>query len=69
MSVVEDVCPKDYKFNPFSKTCVRLVGEKKTWEDAKSYCEADEEYLATFETVESANWLIHQRKSDAGTAC
>ena len=32
---------------------------EKNWYDAKTYCEDDGEYIATFETLESINWLIH----------
>ena len=59
-------CPTEYKLNPFSKTCVRLINKDKTWEDARKYCVAGGDYLATFETTDSANWFIHQRKSDSG---
>ena len=59
-------CPKGYKVNPFSKTCIKLVNLKKTWDDAKNYCEVNGEYLATFETTDSATWLAYQRQSDPG---
>ena len=59
-------CPDNYKLDPFAQTCQRLVTLNKQWEDAKNYCEADGEYLATFENTDSALWFVHQRKTDPG---
>ena len=64
--IAVETCPNGYKLNPFSKTCIRLVQIPKTWEDAKNYCEVAGEYLATFETSDSANWFIHHRLTDPG---
>ena len=39
---------------------------EKNWYDAKTYCEDDGEYIATFETLESINWLIHTIHANTG---
>ncbi|XP_067947383.1 C-type lectin APL-like [Watersipora subatra] len=57
-------CPSLYVRNPYSNTCITCVSESKAWEDAKIFCESRGEYLATFETVESAFWLVNLRKTD-----
>ena len=64
--LVKVKCPDNYKLDPFAQTCQRLVTLNKQWEDAKNYCEADGEYLATFENTDSALWFVHQRKTDPG---
>ncbi|XP_067937190.1 uncharacterized protein [Watersipora subatra] len=58
-------CEPDYIRNPYSNRCVRLIQTTKAWNDAKNYCEAKGETLATFETLESAVWLINLRKTNS----
>ncbi|XP_067945135.1 C-type lectin Cal-like [Watersipora subatra] len=55
-------CPGNYIRNPYSNTCIRLVTIAKTWQDAYNHCFVSGENLATFETLESAFWLINLRK-------
>ncbi|XP_067947369.1 C-type lectin domain family 10 member A-like [Watersipora subatra] len=58
-------CPSSYTRNPHSKTCIRHFELSKTWSEAKQYCEARGEYLATFETLESSVWFVNLRKTDS----
>ena len=39
---------------------MRLVTQAKTWFDAKFYCESNGDYLATFDSLQSASWLRMQ---------
>ena len=66
MFVAKIACPKEYKLNPYSDTCIGLIQKTKTWEDAKNYCHSIGEYLVTFKTTDSAIWFIHQRQTDPG---
>lgn len=50
-----------YLRNPFSGTDYRLVNISKTWLDARSYCWAARERLATFHTLESVYWMKNIR--------
>ena len=60
-------CPNsDYRYNPFSNTCLRYVAEYKDYTSAKASCESDGEYLATFENMDSNFWLQNLRKTDQG---
>ena len=60
-------CPNsDYRYNPFSNTCLRYVAESKDYTFAKAACEFDGEKLATFETMDSNFWLNNLRKTDQG---
>ena len=60
-------CPNsDYRYNPFSNTCLRYVAESKDYTSAKAACESDGEYLATFENIDSNFWLQNIRKTDQG---
>ena len=54
-------CSAGYKLNPHSGTCMRFVRTRRKWFDAKSDCERKGEYLATFDTVESASWYRNQQ--------
>ena len=60
-------CSDEYKFNPHSSTCYRIVKIKKNWDDAKTYCENEGEYFATFETLESVRWLTDTINATAGS--
>ena len=62
-------CPSStyFAYNPYSRSCIELVKRNMTWNEAKSYCKANKKFLATFPTVESALWLINQRKTAPGT--
>ena len=55
-------CPSDYRRNPYSNTCIRLVKSAKNWYEAKSYCERYGEYFATFATILDATWLRIQQQ-------
>ncbi|XP_067947370.1 C-type lectin Cal-like [Watersipora subatra] len=59
-------CPNSYVRNPYSNTCIGLISQSKSWEDAKNYCENRGEYLATFETLESIFWFVNLRKTHSG---
>ena len=39
---------------------MKLVTQTKTWFDAKFYCESNGDYLATFDSLQSASWLRMQ---------
>ena len=39
----------------------------KNWNAARDHCEGLGQTLATFETLESANWFVHLRKTNTGT--
>lgn len=54
-------CATGYKLNPYRDTCIRFVRESLSWFDAKATCEKSGEFLATFDTVESASWVRHQQ--------
>lgn len=57
-------CPNDtYSYNPYSNTCIRLVDWTISYADAKANCESVGEYMATFETAESAYWLNNMRRT------
>ena len=56
-NLVSANCSIGYMHNPYSNTCVRLVQIYKSWYDAKSYCEAAGEHLATFNCIHDAAWL------------
>ena len=43
------------------------VAIKKNWTDSKTYCEEQGEYLATFETLESARWITDTINVTAGS--
>ena len=43
-----------------------MVNITKNWNDAKTYCEQEGEYLATLETLESAKWLTDTINANAG---
>lgn len=59
-------CTEDYEYNPFSNTCFRIITIQKVWENAKEFCEADGEYLATFHSLESFSWFLNLRKTNPG---
>ena len=54
-------CSAEYKLNPYRGTCVRFFRTRKNWFDAKMDCERKGEFLATFDTVESASWYRQQQ--------
>ena len=43
-----------------------MVKIEKNWQDAKTQCESDGEYLATFGSLESAFWFVTLRQSNPG---
>lgn len=59
-------CEAGSTLNPYTNTCLRPVTDKKTWDDAKAFCEAAGEYLAVLEDVNSVNWFEHIRRTQAG---
>ena len=54
-------CASGYKLNPYRGTCTRFVRAALSWFDARKSCENSGEYLATFDTLESASWVRHQQ--------
>lgn len=62
-------CPEGYIFHPISSSCIRLGGDKVTWDQAKYHCEAQAETLAVLPTLADINWLnnfMNDEKSPAG---
>ena len=59
-------CPDGYVRNPISNTCLKLYKTNKNWNAARDHCEGMGQTLATFETLESANWFVHLRKTNSG---
>ena len=59
-------CPDGYVRNPISNTCLKLHKTYKNWNAARDHCEGLGQTLATFETLESANWFVHLRKTNSG---
>ncbi|XP_067941321.1 C-type lectin domain family 17, member A-like [Watersipora subatra] len=57
-------CPTGYAYNPFACSCLRIIRERKTWDEAKAYCEGAGEYLAVLDSVESINWYKNLRMTD-----
>ena len=67
------VCPQHYIYNPYERTCLRLVEEGLKWSAAYDVCRNAGEYLATFSTAASSRWLRSTAKDLAdknpGDAC
>ena len=51
------VCEEPYIHNPLSNTCFRLVSGKQPRDNAKSNCEAEDEFLLTFRTASASVWF------------
>ena len=67
MSLIAGIaCPAGYAYNPFACSCLRIIRERKTWDEAKAYCEAAGEYLAVLDSVESINWYKNLRMTNPG---
>ena len=60
-SLSDVTCAAGYKLNPYRGTCMRFVRKLLSWFDAKAECERSGEYLASFDTVESAAWYRNQQ--------
>ena len=64
--LVAAYCENDYLYNPYSHSCLQLITFYQSWNSSRSYCTSRRERLATFESLESAYWLIHIRKTHSG---
>ena len=47
--------------NPYTGNCFRFVSTPLSWSEARASCEAADEHLATFDTIEAAAWFRHQQ--------
>ncbi|XP_067944856.1 putative leucine-rich repeat-containing protein DDB_G0290503 [Watersipora subatra] len=58
-------CAASYTLNPHSNTCYKMFATGKNWNQAKDSCINDEGgYLATPDSLQSANWLFDQIRSN-----
>ena len=64
-------CLPGYRLNPFSQTCFTHKGHRgigapfeyvANWSTAKKNCEDDGAHLATFDSVQSMEWVAYQLK-------
>ena len=63
------VCPSDYVYNSYTETCFKRITVAKNWDDAKQHCELDGEYLATFATLEAAQYFTTLIQTAEGKLC
>ena len=68
-SVADLTCPSGYRLNPYTGNCFRFVSSPLSWSDARASCEAADEHLATFDTIEAAAWFRHQQLTGGKTHC
>ena len=68
-SLSDVTCAAGYKLNPYRGTCMRFVRKLLSWFDAKAECERNGEYLASFDTVESAAWYRNQQLTAGNVIC
>lgn len=62
-----DECPNGYLKNPFERTCLRVINEQLSWDEAKAKCEETPgQYLAVLDGVDALNWFEHIRRTEPG---
>lgn len=62
-------CDTNYTLNPISSTCIRLMGDGYTWEEAQSNCKAMGDNLAVFTTKSAVDWIrefVRSQPVDSG---
>jgi len=68
LAILADVlsCPDGYLYNPHSRSCFKIIAEKKGWDDAKAACQSAGDRLAVLDSLESISWAKHMRKTHTG---
>ena len=60
-------CTSGYRLNPYTGNCFRFASTPLSWSEARASCEAADEHLATFDTIEAAAWFRHQQLTGGET--
>lgn len=67
LETLPSTCSTNYTLNPFSGTCYTVISDvKQNWNDSKAFCERYGDQLATFPTIESAQWFTNNIKEHPG---